>query len=112
MQYDKEVTDFLNAAGQLDLPKFSFSEIKEDISKLNVKKALGHNLITGKILKELPPHGIKLFMQLYNTILRHSYFPQQRKVAVIKGIAKPGKPLEKCSSYRPISLLSLLSKIF
>ena len=112
MQYDKEVTDFLNAAGQLDLPKFSFSEIKEDISKLNVKKALGHNLITGKILKELPPCGIKFIMQSYNAIVRLSYFHQQWKAAVIKVIPKPDKPLEKCSSYRPISFLSLLFKIF
>ena len=49
-QHDKEVTDFLNAAGQLDLAilKFSFSAIKEVILKLNVKRASGHDLITAK----------------------------------------------------------------
>ena len=39
------------------------------------------------------------------------YFPAQWKVALIILIAKPGKPTENVTSYRPINLLPVLSKI-
>lgn len=38
-------------------------------------------------------------------------FPPQWKMAQIKMIPKPGKSPEEVSSYRPISLLSILSKV-
>ena len=105
---------FLESSGQLDFPitAFSINEVKTVISKLNAKKAPGYDLITAKILKELPITGLKFITQLFNAVLRHSYFPKQWKVAEIILIPKPGKPLEEVTSYRPISLLPILSKTF
>ena len=112
--HDNEVHSFVESAGQLELPikKFSISELKCIIKKLNVKKAPGYDLITGKILKELPTHALKYIIYLFNAILRLSYFPKQWKVAEIQIVPKPGKPLEHLHSYRPISLLPILSKMF
>ncbi|MDR1560934.1 MAG: hypothetical protein LBS23_01105 [Holosporaceae bacterium] len=45
-------------------------------------------------------------------IIRAGYFPVQWKVAQIIIIQKSGKPLEESSSYRPINLLRIMSKIF
>jgi hypothetical protein len=44
--------------------------------------------------------------------LRTGYFPAQWKFSQIITILKPGKPADKVTSYRPISLLPILSKLF
>jgi hypothetical protein len=40
------------------------------------------------------------------------YFPAEWKVAQIILLLKPGKPPHELASYRPISLLSVVSKVF
>jgi hypothetical protein len=45
-------------------------------------------------------------------MLHLSYFPTQWEFVQIIMIAKPGKPPTEAASYRPISLLPRLSKIF
>jgi hypothetical protein len=45
-------------------------------------------------------------------MLRLSYFPVTWKFAQIVMRPKPGKPANEASSYRPISLLPITSKIF
>jgi hypothetical protein len=59
----------------------------------------------------LPIIGIKYLTQLFNAVLLKGYFPAQLKVTQIILILKPGKPNE-LTSYRPISLLPILSKVF
>jgi hypothetical protein len=44
--------------------------------------------------------------------MRTGYFPAQWKVSQIITILKPGKPADKVTSYRPISVLPILSKLF
>ena len=86
--------------------------MRSAINKLRTPKAPGYDLITGRILKELPHVGIKAITLIFNSILRTGYFPVQWKVSQIITILKPGKPAEETSSYRPISLLPILSKLF
>jgi hypothetical protein len=50
--------------------------------------------------------------QLFNAILLLNYFPTQWNVTQIILILKPGKPPHDLSSYRPISLLPVISKLF
>jgi hypothetical protein len=57
----------------------------------------------------LPIIGIKYLTQLFNTILLKGYFPAQWKVAQIILILRSGKPPNKLTSYRPISLLTTVS---
>jgi hypothetical protein len=44
---------------QPPIRRFKRAEVQEFISNLNPKKSSGYDLITGKILKELPIIGIK-----------------------------------------------------
>jgi hypothetical protein len=44
--------------------------------------------------------------------MQTGYFPAQWKVSQIITILKPGKPADEVTSYRPISLLPILSKLF
>jgi hypothetical protein len=75
-------------------------------------KAPRYDLITGDILKQLPRIGISAITYVFNSILRTGYFPGQWKVSQIVTIPKPGKPAEDFKSYRPISLLPILFKLF
>jgi hypothetical protein len=81
-------------------------------SSLNPKTSSGYDFITGKILKELPIIGIKYLTHLFNAVLLKGYFPAQWKVAQIMLILKPGEPPNELTSYRPISLLPIVSKRF
>jgi hypothetical protein len=47
----------------------------QEISSLNPKKSSSYDLITSKILKELPAIGIKYLTQLFNAVLLKGYFP-------------------------------------
>ncbi len=92
---------------------FSPKEIKKAIDKeLNPKKAPGHDLISARMLQELPRKGVVMLTQLFNTVLRIRYIPKDWKKAKIIMLLKPGKPPEDPTSYRPISLLSVIAKLF
>jgi len=56
--------------------------------------------------------GIRAVTQIFNSVLRTGYLPGQWKVSQIITILKPGKPAEEVTSYRPISLFPILSKLF
>jgi len=96
----------------LPIPPFSLAKLTVEVSKCNNHIAPGFDLITAQFLKKLPREAIVLLTFIYNTMLRLAYFPVLWKFAQLIMIPKPGKPPQNVTSYRPISLLPLLSKIF
>lgn len=50
-------------------------------------------------------------MKLINKIFEYKYFPKQWKIATVVPIPKPGSDPHLAKNYRPISLLSSLSKL-
>jgi hypothetical protein len=91
------------------LPKELLNAIRAHI---NPKKAPGFDLITDVILHQLPKKAIVKLTHLYNATLRLHYVPSYWKAAEVIVIPKPGKPVNEVTSYRPISLLPILSKLF
>lgn len=81
-------------------------------NELSIKKAPGCDLISPKMIKELPMIAVVSLTTLFNTILQKNYFPSSWKTSQIIMIHKPGKDKAVPSSYRPISLLPCLSKLF
>jgi hypothetical protein len=79
---------------------------------LPLRKSPGYDLITAEVLRKLTPNGFTLLTQIYNAILRTSHYPIQWKLSQIVLLLKPGKPPNSASSYRPISLLPVASKVF
>jgi hypothetical protein len=112
--HDLVVSDSLDVPFPMSLPitPFSPAEVSAVIAHLNVRKAPGYDLISGKVLQELPPTAVVLLTTLYNSMLHLSYYPLLWKFAQIIMVPKPGKPAHDIASYRPISLLSILSKVF
>jgi len=52
---------------------FTLKEIKDEIKMLNQKKAPSPDIITARILKELPKEGLVNLMYVLNAILRLEY---------------------------------------
>ena len=109
-----EITEYLHSTFQMSLPikPFTSLEVTELIHRLSPRKAQGHDQISNKAIKELPVKGIALISSIFNAILRLEYYPKTWKTSKITLIPKPGKPIHETSSYRPISLLPTLSKLF
>ena len=71
----------------------------------------GHDGINNKIIKlSLPVISIRI-CSLFNQCVKSGYFPQGLKVAKVVPLFKGGLK-DSLENYRPISLLSSLSKIF
>lgn len=92
--------------------RFTLASVLQKIQELNPRKAPGQDKITGQLIKALPLNGKIGILYIFNAILRLNYFPQQWKLAKIFFIPKPGKDVYRVESYRPISLLPILSKLF
>ena len=94
------------------IQEFKVKEVISMIKNLKTKKAPGYDSIDGHILKNIPLKATRFITILINSSLRLEHFPDQWKVAQIILIPKPGKDHNLVSSYRPISLLPIISKIF
>lgn len=110
----EEISSYLDAACQLSPPikAFSPAEVLKEIKSMNSHKAPGYDLIVAEVLKNIPRKALVLITTIYNGMLRLCYYPIQWKFAQIIMVAKPGKAPTDVKSYRPISLLCILSKIF
>jgi len=91
----------------------TMTEVKNEIkNNRNPQKAPGFDLITGDVLQQLPRKAIVKITNLINAAFRLKYVPRLWKVAEVIKIPKPGKPPHEAASYRPISLLPVMSKLF
>jgi len=88
------------------------NEVKQLISSLARNKAPGKDKLPPKALKEAPPNLNAYLAALFNAILLTSHFPTAWKTAIISMLPKPRKNTKLPENYRPISLLSHLSKLF
>jgi hypothetical protein len=52
---------------------FTLKEMKNEIKKLNKKKAPGIDLITATMLKELPQKGMLNLLYIFNAVIRLEY---------------------------------------
>lgn len=88
-------------------------EIAQEIdNNINPKKAPGIDEISPGLLRELPRKGIIMMTYLFNACFRLKHVPICFKIAQIIMLKKPDKTPNELSSYRPISLLPAISKLF
>lgn len=113
IEENNEVIEFLDSPCQMDFPikHVSPNEVQSEI-KISKKKSPGYDQIDANVVNKLTRKSIIFLTLIYNSILRLNHFPSQWKCAKIIMISKPNKPENLLSSYRPISLLSIFSKIF
>ena len=81
------------------------------MSKINIKKATGVDGIPAKIVKLSKSIMGPQITTLINTTIESGVFPDRLKEAQVTPIYKKSDALQK-SNYRPVSVLSIISKIY
>ena len=87
------------------------SEVFKILNTLNINKATGPDQIGNRILKESSRVLAEPLSKLFNICIRSGIFPSSWKRAHVIPLHKSGD-LTLCNNYRPISLLSSVSKVF
>jgi hypothetical protein len=87
-------------------------EIRAIIKRLRNGKAPGGDAVNNSLLKNLSRKALVFLTYLFNGCLKLSYFPIKWKHASVIPIPKPNKDHSNPSNFRPISLLSAVSKLF
>lgn len=87
-------------------------ELHKRFGRLNNKKSSGLDGIPNIVLKHIPSSMIRNYTILFNNLLNRSYFPEKWKTAKVVPILKKNKNRNFPASYRPISLLPNISKVF
>lgn len=90
---------------------FSVQLVKLAIGAASNSTASGPDGLTVLHLKHLGPRGLEFLTHLFNISVSTASIPAIWKNSLIIPIAKPGKPKDQGSSYRPISLLCPAVKI-
>ena len=94
-------------------PKLTnLDEVHEAISGLKVGKAPGPNGIQNRAMKHLSQRAVYFMVQIFNAIFLTRHFPSLWKNTRVTCILKPGTNPALPSSYRPISLLDTICKLF
>ncbi|GFV16038.1 RNA-directed DNA polymerase from mobile element jockey [Trichonephila clavipes] len=107
-----EVTDFINTPHVQEIEPTTPTEILSYVQRLKPRKSPGLDQISNRMIKNLPLKFLLFITLLINQLFKNKYFPNSWKTAVVIPILKPEKDSALPSKYRPISLLSCLSKVY
>ena len=100
----------LSTSNPFVIPPISKDFVLKQLTSLQLKKSTGLDNISSKILRIAAPIIAGHLTRIINTSITECNFPSVWKTAKIIPIYKKGDPT-KLTNYRPISILSTLSKI-
>ena len=86
------------------------SEIRKLLRQLPPKNSSGYDNISNVLLKEIGPYIIDILVELFNMSIQHGIFSDTMKIAEVVPLHK-GKERFLENNYRPISLLTTISKL-
>ena len=92
--------------------RVSEREVREAIKRGKNMKAPGNDVIFNLILKKLSSKAYGFLAAIFTRCFQLFYFPSRWKTGKVIPILKPGKDPTLPTSYRPITLLSAVSKLF
>jgi len=90
--------------------RLTTDDVKDTLTTLDINKAVGPDLIHSKILKEAAIVICEPLSKMFNLSLKRKNFPSVWKRAKFSPVFKKEAP-SHVGNYRPISLLSIISKV-
>ena len=86
--------------------------VKKVIMNLDLSKTSGPDCIPVVVLKNCEPELSYILAKLFNKCLKESYFPDCWKVSSVVPVFKNVTERSTAKNYRPLTLLSVVSKVF
>ena len=86
--------------------------VKKVITNLDASKASGPDYIPVVVLKNCEPKLSYIIAKPFNKCLKESCFPDCWKVSSVVPVLKNVGERSTAKNYRPVSLLSVVSKVF
>ena len=86
--------------------------VKKVITSLDSSKVSGPDCIPMVVLKNCEPEHSYILANLFNKCLKESCFPDCWKVSLVIPVFKNVGERSNAKNYRPVSLLSVVSKVF
>ena len=86
--------------------------VKKVIRNVDSSKASGPDCIPVLVLKNCEPELSYILAKLFNKCLKESCFPNCWKVSLVIPLSKNVGERSTAKNYRPVSLLSVVSKVF
>ena len=86
--------------------------VKKVIMNLDLSKASGPDCIPVVVLKNCEPELSYILAELFNKCLEESCFPECWKVSSVVPVFKNIGERSTAQNYHPVSLLSVVSKVF
>jgi len=96
---------------RLDTITMTIKDTEEKLKKLKINKSCGPDQISNRLLKNCASGLAKPSTLVFRKCMNEGYYPNMRKRANSSPIHKKETKSNK-NNYRPISLLSCLSKVF
>ena len=87
------------------------SDVATGFNQRKNNNSQGPDKLNIRHLKHIGPLGLAFLTSMFKTALNKNTIPHTWKLANIVPIPKPNKDTDKGTSYRPISLLSVIAKI-
>ncbi|XP_074026539.1 uncharacterized protein [Leptinotarsa decemlineata] len=100
-----------NSAHEEFYENFTIEEM-ENVIKLTNSSSPGIDSVTYRMIGLLPLNAKQYLLEIFNDWWLKGEFSNNLKKIIITFIAKPGKDKTLPSSYRPIALMSCLTKVF
>ncbi|WP_419598339.1 reverse transcriptase domain-containing protein [Thiolapillus sp.] len=101
--------DRLSSTDSFTVPPIAVHEVGMYISHLKNKKSMGPDNVSSYLLKLALPYVVESLTYVYNLCIQQNTFPPALKAAKVIPLPK-AKDLSDPNDFRPISLLSILTK--
>ena len=91
---------------------FNMEELEYVIKNLKNGKATGEDGITNEMIKNMPRNKKEELLKTINRYWEQGKFPEEGKTSIIVPLLKANKDASKPESYRPVTLLSCIGKVY
>ena len=97
---------------KFSLEKFDIDEVAKELKNIDDLSSAGEIGINSKILKHCADQLAPILTELFNICIQKSEIPDEWKTSHITPIYKGSGPKSELNSYRPISVVSPIAKVF